>query len=100
MPIKVMQCPYCGTKWKYSTRGDRSVPFGGVSGFIEATVMRHIEDCRFWTPEERLAFIERNRKRLARKPNKHTTVTFNETFVREQMSRPTPAAPDADAPVS
>ena len=68
-------CSFCGTKWRFETSGGRNR--GGMSGFIWSTIMSHVRQCEHWTPEERLKFIERNQKRLAKKSNLHTSVFFD-----------------------
>lgn len=82
MKIKY-KCRFCRTRWEVDSRGDRTGG-GGSSGFVSATVIRHVEWCQSATPEERLEYIIRNRKRIEKKPNKTTDVFFDEDFVKQQ----------------
>lgn len=71
----VLHCPHCGTSWYFRTKGPAD--HTGWSGFLHSTVKYHRLHCENASPEERLKFIERNEKRLAKKPNKHTITVFN-----------------------
>lgn len=75
MSTRFMDCKHCGTTWQYETSGWNMQ--GGWSGFLQSTVNSHIAMCEYWSPEQRLSFIERNEKRLKKKPNLHTQVFFN-----------------------
>jgi len=75
MSYQVRECPHCGTQWHFETSGGRLI--GGMSGFIEVTVYYHCLGCKDKTPEQRLEFINRNEKRLSKKPNLHTEVLFD-----------------------
>ena len=77
MSIVSRKCPHCGTEWDFETRGNRGRQGGGMSGFIESTIKYHIIWCKSSSADQRLAFIDRNQKRLAKKPNLHTKVYFD-----------------------
>lgn len=72
--IVVFTCLLCGTEWTA-----RTSPTGGTgwTGFLEVNVRFHGYGCERMSPTERLAQIERTRKRIERRPNKHTSIYFN-----------------------
>jgi len=76
---KQFRCRYCGTIWKYDTRGDRSVSSGGVSGFIVARIRVHIEQCGHRTIEERRKWLQRAMKR--KRTALHSEMIFDPTLL-------------------
>jgi hypothetical protein len=102
------RCKYCGTEWEFQTTSwRRSDGRGGHSGFIWATIYAHLYWCERATPEQRLAFIDRNEKRLAKKPNLHTIVYFDRNHpgvaqsqltMHAQGRRESPAKNDLSTP--